>query len=244
MKIEILLKPANTAAKIVLGAGETLTAEGGSMIAMSSGMKIETTTYKKGQKSIGKALKRIFAGESFFLNHYTASSDGSEVYLSHTMPGDMEVIELNNEKIIVQAGSYVASESGVEINTSWQGFKNVISKESLFWIELSGSGKVVLSSYGAIYVKDVSTDYIVDTGHIVAFEEGLNFSLSKAGQSWVSSFLGGEGLVCKFVGSGRVWCQSHNPSSLGKALSSHLRPTSSGGTGKGIVGNIIKNVTN
>ena len=46
----------------------------------------------------------------------------------------------------------------------------------------------------------VDGEYIVDTGHIVAFNETLNFSLSKAGKSWMSSILGGEGLVCRFQG--------------------------------------------
>ncbi len=65
---------------------------------------------------------------------------------------------------------------------------------------------------------------IVDTGHIVAFNETLDFTLSKAGKSWMSSLLGGEGLVCKFQGQGTVWCQSHNPKSFGQALGPKLKP--------------------
>jgi len=77
---------------------------------------------------------------------------------------------------------------------------------------------VVINSFGAIYPVAVDGEYIVDTGHIVAFEEGLDFEITKAGGSWISSFLGGEGLVCKFKGTGTVWCQSHNPSGFGGAL--------------------------
>ena len=83
---------------------------------------------------------------------------------------------------------------------------------------MKGSGKIILSSFGAIYPVEVDGEYIVDTGHIVAFNETLNFSITKAGKSWWHSFLGGEGLVCKFKGRGTVWCQSHNPSSFGNAL--------------------------
>ena len=32
------------------------------------------------------------------------------------------------------------------------------------------------------------------------------------------SFLGGEGMVCRFNGQGTVWSQSHNPPSFGKQL--------------------------
>ena len=81
------------------------------------------------------------------------------------------------------------------------------------------------TTFGAIYKVEVDGEYIVDTGHIVAFEETLNFKLSKAGKSWISSFLGGEGLVCRFEGHGTVWCQSHNSGSFGNAMSSSLRPT-------------------
>jgi uncharacterized protein (AIM24 family) len=81
----------------------------------------------------------------------------------------------------------------------------------------------VLSSYGAIYPVEVNGEHIVDTGHIVAFDETLKFTLSKAGKSWVGSFLGGEGLVCKFQGVGVVWCQSHNAPSFGGVLGPMLK---------------------
>ena len=64
----------------------------------------------------------------------------------------------------------------------------------------------------------------MDTGHIVAFNDTLDFSITKAGGSWISSFLGGEGLVCKFKGKGTVWCQSHNASGFGKILGPRLKP--------------------
>ncbi|MEM8932004.1 MAG: AIM24 family protein, partial [Acidobacteriota bacterium] len=80
------------------------------------------------------------------------------------------------------------------------------------------------NTYGAILPIEVDGEYIVDTGHIVAFDETLNFTLSKAGKSWLSSILGGEGLVCKFNGRGTVWCQSHHPGSFGRALGPMLKP--------------------
>ncbi|MEM9399875.1 MAG: TIGR00266 family protein [Verrucomicrobiota bacterium] len=218
MNVEILCTPGNSAAKCILQAGEHITAEGGSMIAMSGNMEIETTTHQKGKGGILKGLKRMFAGENFFLNHYTADSHGGEVLLSTTLAGDMQVHELDNEKLIVQSGSFVACEPTIDIDMGWEGFKNLFSKESLFWLHMKGSGKVIFNSFGAIYPIEVKDEYIVDTGHIVAFEETLNFSLSKAGKSWFSSFLGGEGLVCKFKGQGTVWCQSHNPASFGWSI--------------------------
>lgn len=223
MNVDIKMGPGSALAQVTLEPNEVLTAEGGAMVTMSGDMSIETTTHKKGKGGILKGLKRMLSGENFFMNHFTASANGGEVLLSCTLPGDMMVHELNNEKIIVQAGSYVASSHDINIDFGWQGFKSFFSGESAFWLNISGTGKVVINSFGAIYPIEVDGEYIVDTGHIVAFTEGLDFKISKPGKSLVSAFLGGEGLVCKFQGKGTVWCQSHNNGSFGQALGPMLR---------------------
>ncbi|MBN2744254.1 MAG: TIGR00266 family protein [Marinilabiliaceae bacterium] len=224
MNIDIILRPGSTMAKVSLTPGEHLTAEGGSMVAMSPGVNVTTTTYKRDQGNIFGAIKRVFSGESFFMNHYTAPSQGGEVWVAPTLMGDMFVQELQGQKLIVQSGSYVASSEGVNVDFNWQGFKSLLSGESMFWLSVSGQGKVLINSYGVIYPVKVDGEYIVDTGHIVAFDETLNFSITKAGKSWMSSFLGGEGLVCKFKGKGTVWCQSHNPKSFGYSIGPKLKP--------------------
>ncbi len=223
MNVTFHMKPGCAAAQVALDPGEQLTTEGGAMISMSGDMQIETTTHQKGKGGILKGLKRMVAGESLFLNHYTAGGQGGEVILSSTLPGDMIEYDLDGESLIVQSGSYVASSPGVEIGFGWQGFKSLIAKEGLFWLNLSGRGKVILNSFGAIYPVEVDGEHIVDSGHIVAFNETLSFTLSKAGKSWLASILGGEGLVCKFKGRGTVWCQSHNPGSFGRSLTPMLR---------------------
>ncbi len=224
MEVEIVHGPGNSAARVQLKPDEVVTAEGGAMISMSGDMDVKTTTHKKGKGGLLKAAKRLLAGESFFINHFTASSKGGEVLFASTLPGDMLLRDLEDENLIVQGGSWVCSEPGIEIDLGWQGFKSLLSGEGIFWLHLNGTGRVVLNSFGAIYPIEVDGEHIVDTGHIVAFEETLDFSLSKAGKSWMSSFLGGEGLVCKFKGRGTVWCQSHNASSFGHAIGPRLKP--------------------
>jgi uncharacterized protein (TIGR00266 family) len=223
MQTEIVHSPGNAAARVRLESGETLTAEGGAMIAIGGEVTLQTSTHQKGKGGILKAAKRLLGGESFFLNHYTAGLSGGEVWLAQTLPGDMMKLALEGQTLIVQAGSFVASSAGVGMEVGWQGFKNLLSGESLFWLRIGGTGRLILSSYGAIYPVPVNGEYIVDTGHIVAFEETLNFKLSKAGKSWWSSILGGEGLVCKFQGQGTVWCQSHNAPSFGQTIGPKLR---------------------
>jgi uncharacterized protein (TIGR00266 family) len=224
MQIEVKHGPANAAARIVLGARESITAEAGAMIAMAGDMAIETTTMKKGSRGVMKAIKRVLSGESFFLNHFTAGPNGGDVWLAPILPGDIMVQQLTGAgSLIVQGGSFLASSPDVNIDMNWQGFKSLFSGESIFWLKLSGNGQVVLNSFGAIYSVDVDGQSIVDSGHIVAFSEGLKFSITKAGKSWLSSILGGEGLVCRFEGKGRVWCQSHNPQGFGAAIGPLLK---------------------
>jgi len=223
MQIELLHRPGNSAAKITLAVGEICTTESGAMIAMSGNMGITTTTMQKGKGSILKAIKRKLAGESLFLNHFEPEAEEGELLLGTALAGDMMTYDLDDESLIVQGSSFLASEHGIDIDMGWQGFKSFLSGESVFWLNLKGKGQVVLSSFGAIYPIEVDGEYIVDSGHIVAFNETLDFSITKAGKSWWHSFLGGEGLVCKFKGKGTVWCQSHNPGSFGSSLTSSLK---------------------
>jgi uncharacterized protein (TIGR00266 family) len=223
MQVELVHRPGNTAAKVTLNRGETCTAESGAMIAMSGHMNITTSTHKKKSGSLFKAAKRLLSGESVFLNHFDTAEKVGEVWLGTDLAGDMMTLELDNENLIVQSGSFLACADGIEIDMGWQGFKSILSGESVFWLNLQGTGTVVLSSFGAIYPITVDGEYIIDTGHIVAFNETLDFTITKAGKSWLHSYLGGEGLVCKFQGKGTVWCQSHNPRSFGMMLSPELR---------------------
>ena len=76
-----------------------------------------------------------------------------------------------------------------------------------FLIKCSGKGDLWFNSYGGIIPIDVEGDYVVDTGHIVAFTEGLTYTINRIG-GYKSLFFSGEGLVCKFNGKGRVWIQT------------------------------------
>jgi uncharacterized protein (TIGR00266 family) len=226
MQIEILNRPASTAARVKLASGETLTAEVGAMIAMSTELQVETTSKSRGGGGgILKGLKRLFSGESFFLNHFTATADGQEIIVGPGLAGDIVHHTLSGGTLVAQGTSWLASSAGIEIDTTWQGLvSGMFSGEGLFWVKCSGSGDVLINSFGAIFEKEIDGEYTVDTGHIVAFEDTLQFKVGKAGKSLVGSVLGGEGLVCKFSGRGKLYCQTHNPSSFGHLLGPKLKP--------------------
>ena len=103
MQTEIIHSPGAAAAHVRLDAGETLTAEGGAMIAIGGEVTMETSTHQKGKGGLIKGLKRLLGGESFFLNHYTAGASGGEVWHAQTLPGDMMKFALEGQTLIVPA---------------------------------------------------------------------------------------------------------------------------------------------
>ena len=227
MKYELLARPAASVAKIYLDKGETFICEVGAMIAMSTKITLETTSRNRGSSGGGmlKGLRRLFSGESFFLNHFTAQEDGQYIIIGPSLLGDIEHHNLEHGSLVVQGGSWLASGPGIEIDTTFPGLgKAFFSGEGGFWVKCSGNGDVFINSFGSVYPVEVSGDYIVDTGHIVAYEDSLSFTVVKASSSWIGSLLSGEGLVCKFSGRGVVYCQSHNSPSFGQALGPSLRP--------------------
>jgi uncharacterized protein (TIGR00266 family) len=170
-------------------------------------------------------IRRAFSGESFFLNHFTSRVEGGAVYIAPTQLADVYHHSLRGGSVVVQGSSWLASSAGIEIDTTFAGIGNALfSGESMFWVKCSGTGDLLFNSFGAIYPVDVDGSYVVDTGHIVAFEETLSFQMAKASTSLIGSFLGGEGLVCRFNGRGRIWVQSHQPDAFGRTVGPLLLP--------------------
>lgn len=199
-------------------AGETLKVEASAMATMDTNLKMKT--------KLRGGFKRFLTGESLFINEYTAEGGGGEIAIAPGAPGDMDHVLLNNETIFLQNSAYVASTMGVTLETKWQGMmRGFFSGESLFLIRCSGVGDLWFNTYGGIIEIDVSGDYVVDTGYIVAFTEGLDYRVTSVG-GYKSLFFYGEGLVCRFSGQGKVWVQTRRVPAFARWLSP-FRPTKS-----------------
>jgi uncharacterized protein (TIGR00266 family) len=208
MKIDILYRPAFALAVVNLNPNEVIRAESGAMVSMTPNIKMET----KARGGILKSLKRAaLGGESFFINTYTATGGGGQITLAPTLPGDIIATKLNNRTLMVQSGSYLASGEGIEIDTKWGGAKTFFGGEGLFMLKVSGSGDLIMSSYGAIHNVKLEKDqkYIVDTGHLVAFDADIEFKVKSVG-GLKSTLLSGEGLVVELTGPGIVALQTRS----------------------------------
>lgn len=225
MNIDIEYKPSYALASVSLAAGEKIKAEGGAMVSKTPNVGIETGKASK-KSGLLKSLKAsVFGGESFWMNTFTAENGNGEVTLAPTLPGDITKLPLNGT-LFVQSSSFLAGPADLEFDTKFQGMKGFLTGESLFFLKLSGSGEVLLSSYGGIEEIEVKDSMIVDTGHIVAFSEGLEYKVKKFG-GWKSFLFSGEGLILEFTGNGKIWIQSRNVSGFGKWLGQMLPPKKS-----------------
>lgn len=226
MQIELLYRPAHSLARVSLDAGESVRAESGAMVSMSTNVGVTTEGPMKGKGGVFGGLKRaVLGGETFFTNVFTAQGAGAEVTLAPGLCGDMVVHQLQpGETLYIQGSSYMAAPDSVHIDTKWQGLKGLFSGENLFFISASGQGPVIVNAFGAIQTINFDGELIVDTGHLVAFTSGISYEVSTASPGLIASFLSGEGFVLKLRGRGKLYLQTRNPGEFGASVGRQLPP--------------------
>lgn len=198
--------------------------EAGAMAMTSGDVQMATST----QGGFLKGLKRSLGGESFFVNDFT-SQTGGVVAVAAALPGDMSLVTMDGSgALLVQSGSWIASETTVDVDAKWGAGKTFFSGEGLVLLRCTGHGQLLMSAYGAIrsYTLGVGEKMTLDTGHVVAFDDTVQYTVRKAG-SWKSTILGGEGLVTDFTGPGRLWLQTRSSSDLIGWIQSKLPPPAS-----------------
>jgi uncharacterized protein (TIGR00266 family) len=178
------------------------------MVAMTEGMTLKTQLEGGILRSLSRA---VLGGESFFINVFQAPARGGQIHLAPTLPGDMMILEMRRDSLMVQGGSYVASSLGIEVDTKWGGARTFFASEGLVMLRARGEGLLFLSSYGAIHPVDLAPGqkFTVDTGHIVSFTEGMPFNVRMVG-GVRSTMFSGEGLVVDLTGPGRLYMQTRS----------------------------------
>ncbi|MFA9491716.1 MAG: TIGR00266 family protein [Anaerolineales bacterium] len=212
MQVEVLYRPSYSVARVVLDRNEKVQVESGGMVGMSPDLLMETEAKGGILKSIARSM---FGGESFFLNTYTGVEDGDRILLAPPLPGDIAVVEMQGGSLMVQSGSYLASSEGIQVDTKWSGAETFFGSEGLIMLRVSGTGTLIISSYGAIHPMELKAGekYVVDTGHLVSFEEQIGYDVKKVA-GWKSTLFSGEGLVAELTGPGEVNLQSRSQDSF------------------------------
>lgn len=192
-----------------MAAGEKITAESGAMVYMKGDVDINTRTREGG--FLKKLKVTAFGGESFFVNDFIAKSDCS-IGLTGPPIGDIVQLAIKpGNGFIVQSGSYVASTTGISLDTEWQGFTKGLFGSEFFMLKATGEGDLFANAYGGIVQKDLvpGERMTIDNYHLVALGEQVQYNVIRVG-GMKTTMLGGEGLATECTGPGPVLFQTKN----------------------------------
>ncbi len=210
---------------------QAIHAEAGAMVSMSANVDL----YSEMKGGVFGALKRAVGGESAFVSTFTAKGGPGEVTFAPGAPGDVAGIEMQGQTFMVQSSSYLAGDMSLQVDTKFGGAKSFFGGEGLFVLQVSGTGLLLVSSFGSIHRKVLrpGEQYVIDTGHLVAWEGHMQYNLRKAAKSGLlRSFLSGEGMVAEFTGPGEILIQTRNLAAFASLLKPFF-PSQGGGSGGG-----------
>lgn len=213
--------PSFTALVFYLKQGQSVVAEKGAMMYMHRTIEIKTSGRKGGL--LKGIMTSALGGESFFVNTFTATQGPGELALVGPTMGDVRNIDVSRQGMILQSGAYLASSPEVNLDTKWQGLKGFLSEKDFVMLHASGPGNVWTSSFGGIIEMNLRQGEVlsVDTGHLVAFPDNMQFSVRRVG-GWKSTILSGEGLVSDLVGPGKILMQTRHLPAFVQALIPYL----------------------
>ncbi len=229
--------------EVELDPGETVIAEAGAMNYLEEGITFEAkmgdgSTPNEGMMS--KLLgvgKRMLMGESIFLTHFTNQSR-TKKHVAFSAPYPGSIIPLNmaevGGEVICQKDAFLAAALGTAIQITFQrklgtGF---FGGEGFILQKLVGDGMAFMHAGGTVVKKSLQGETLrLDTGCLVAFTRGIDYSIESAG-SLKSMFFGGEGFfLATLRGTGTVWIQSLPFSRLAERIIQNT--PSQGGNRKG-----------
>lgn len=199
--------------------GETIITEKGSMSWMSPNMNMETTS----NGGFGKALGRMFAGESIFQNKFTAQGGPGMIAFASSFPGDIRAIEITPDRpVIVQKSAFLAGEAGVELSVFFQkklgsGF---FGGEGFIMQKLSGNGTVFVEIDGSAveYKLAAGQQMVIDTGYLAMMDATCSMDVV-ANKGVKNMIFGGEGIFNTIVtGPGKIVLQTMPISTVATAI--------------------------
>lgn len=207
--------------------GEVMKNETGAMAFMTPGMNMETSTSGGLLKGLGRAL----AGDTLFLNFFTAEQDNQQIGFAAHSPGKIIPIKLSgSDTIIGQKNAFLAAEEGVNFDIY---FKNklgagIFGGEGFILQKFTGDGYVFIEIDGEVIERTLEPGetLLLDPGHIAAMEATIDFDVERV--KGAKNILFGEGLFfARLQGPGKVWIQTMPITKLAEALIPYI-PTDNG----------------
>jgi uncharacterized protein (TIGR00266 family) len=210
--------------------GETIVSESGRLIYMSDNVSMDT----KMKGGLWSSIKRKFAGESFFLVHFTSQGGNGIVSFGSEFPGKIIPLEIKKgEEIISQKDAFLCSEESITFDATWTKKigAGILGGEGLILIKVKGHGTAFFNVGGEVTKIDLKKGQKirVDTGNLAMFDAGVNYSVERV-KGVKNMIWGGEGLfLATCEGPGRVWVQSMPVNELAGKIAEYLPSSRAGG---------------
>ncbi|OGI11623.1 MAG: TIGR00266 family protein [Candidatus Margulisbacteria bacterium GWF2_35_9] len=240
--------------EVELDPKETVIAEAGAMMYMEEGISYEAKMGDGSNPVAGfwdkamQAGKRLVSGESLFITHFTNHGSGKQkVAFSSAMPGKIVAIDMGKIKkdIICQKDSFLCAALGTKLDIAFQKRLGVgfFGGEGFILQRITGDGMLFINAGGTVIEKELNGETLrIDTGCIVAFEDGINYDI-QAASSLKSMVFGGEGIfLATLSGKGRVWLQSLPFSRLADNVIAHAPRVQGSSQGEGSLLGTISNI--
>lgn len=206
MGVEVRYTP-SALALVRLRRGEEVTARTGAMTGMSAGIEFETQMSLSG---IFGFLGSLFGADSLILNKFIAREEG-ELALSSTLPGDISAIEIKSG-LLINPAAYLASSTALDLQPT---SKDDSPEKSDLNLKAVGTGTVLIAGLGSIHIVDLKDDegYVVDCGYLAASDPSVRCEMFSVG-GWTTKAAGGEGVLMKLTGPGRIYLQTHSAEAM------------------------------
>lgn len=205
-----------------LEAGEIIKTEKGAMSWMSPNMQMSTNA-----GGVGKAIGRMFSGESMFQNTYTCTGGPGMLACASSFPGEILPVMITPENtIIAQKSAFMASENGVEMSVHIQkkGAAGLFGGEGFILQKFTGYGMVFLEIDGSVveYTLAAGQSLVVDTGNLAAMDSTVDVNIQNV-KGVGNVLFGGEGIFNTVVtGPGRIWLQTMPRNVVAGAVSPYI----------------------
>lgn len=213
---------------VTLGQGEQIVTESGGMSWMSGNLLMETNM--KGGLLGG--LSRALAGDTVFLNTYTAQGGPGFLACASSFPGQILTFDLGpGQSVIAQRGAFLCGSPTLKLSVHMRRSLGMMmfGGEGFVLERIEGPGRVFLEVDGSVekLVLQPGQTMIVDPGHIAAYSPNLTVSLETV-KGFKNIFLGGEGLfICRVTGPGELFLQTLTASKMAAAILPFIPKSSS-----------------
>ncbi len=205
-----------------LEAGETMITESGAMSWMSPNLELETSA-----GGFGKAMGRMFSGESIFLNRYTAVGGNGMIAFASSFPGTIQPFRVGGgAEIILQKKAFLAAEAGVELSV-WFTKKfgaGLVGGEGFILQKISGEGTVFAEFDGHVVEYELAEgqQIVMDSGHLAAMTASCKMEV-KTVKGLKNKLFGGEGFFNTVVtGPGKLWIQTMPLVNVASAINPYI----------------------